>query len=240
MPSSATITAFVTAVAGTKARASHFNTNFSNYRGHILPVDPNTIASSHQTYDLGASDAQWRRIYLKEPPYVNGSQLGRIEIETLYDGSVPCNVVDDIAWMGRVAFQNDTDTSSRFQFTVPPDYTIGNRISVGVRGYAEDGGKHITMETMSALYRGGLDDASLTSPANILTSTTSLLPNTSTAGRLISNTTLRLTDATGKINSLTVSAGDVIAVDIKRRGLHTDDTNTGYFYLTNLYVDLNN
>lgn len=65
MPSSATITAFYTFTANTKARASQVNTNFSNFRGHIVPIDPNTTTSVDNTYSLGATDKRWEFLYTK-------------------------------------------------------------------------------------------------------------------------------------------------------------------------------
>lgn len=66
MPSSATITSFYSFTALTTIRSSEVNTNFSNYRGHILPVDPNTsTAATTNTYDLGADDHRWRYVYGK-------------------------------------------------------------------------------------------------------------------------------------------------------------------------------
>jgi hypothetical protein len=243
MPSSATITAFVTLVAGTKARAGHMNTNFGTWRGHVLPVDPNTAASAHQLYDLGATDAQWRRIYLKEPPFVNGSQLGKVEIETLWDGSNPADVIEDINYLGICGFPKDTATSVRFHFRVPDDYISGNRISLEVHGYCDTGASQITMETVATLFRGntitGQDVASLTLPANRLTSTANFFVPT-TPALMFKTTSLRLTDASGQINSLTVTAGNILAVDLKRTGAALADTNSGYFNLTNVIVDLNN
>ena len=242
MPSSATITAFVTMVAGTKARANHVNTNFSNYRGHILPIDPNTIASAHNTYKLGAPDAEWVTAYLHQPPFINGSQIGRLEIDTLYDGSLPPNVVDDIGYMPRIGFPDATATSVRFNFVVPQEYVTGNRIAVTIRGYLEtSGGSAFTMESVAAFYRNNrVDDVSLTSPANVLTSTANVFAATTTVGTMFADSSLKLTGATGLINSLTVTAGDVITVDLKRTGAATADTNTGSFFLTNVVVDLNN
>ena len=64
MPSSATITAFYTFVAQTVIRSAHVNNNFDIFRGHLLPVDPNTsTAATTETYDLGASDHRWRNVY---------------------------------------------------------------------------------------------------------------------------------------------------------------------------------
>lgn len=64
MPSSATITSFYNFSANTKARASQVNNNFDVFRGHIIPVDPNTATSINNTYDLGASNYYWRAAYI--------------------------------------------------------------------------------------------------------------------------------------------------------------------------------
>lgn len=239
MPATTTVTAFVTMIAGTKARASHVNTNFDNYRGHILPIEPNTIASSHNTHDLGATDHYWRKIYLGQAPFINGSQLGKLEIQTLMDGSSPTAIIEDNSWITQAAFEKDKVQSVRFQFVVPDEYAAGNRISVGLRMYAETGGTHVVMETASALYKDNVTNVSLTVPANVLTSTSNILPPT-TPGLMFTNTSLRITDSTGKINSITVTAGDIIAVDLKRKGTATEDTNAGYLFLTHVLVDLNN
>lgn len=66
MPSSATITAFYSFTAGTKARASQVNANFNVFRGHFLPIDPNSIASINNTYDLGSTEYKWRAGYITQ------------------------------------------------------------------------------------------------------------------------------------------------------------------------------
>lgn len=63
-PSSATITSFFTFIAGTKAKAAEVNTNFQNFRGHLLPTNTDTTTASDITHDLGASDKRWRTLYL--------------------------------------------------------------------------------------------------------------------------------------------------------------------------------
>lgn len=71
MPSTATITAFYSFSAGTVIRSADVNTNFSNYRGHIVAVDPSTAtAAATQTYDLGAQEYRWRNIYGKVVPHI--------------------------------------------------------------------------------------------------------------------------------------------------------------------------
>lgn len=66
MPSSATITSFYSFAALTTIRSSEVNTNFSNFRGHLLPIDPSTAtAATTMTYDLGSTDHAWAAIYGK-------------------------------------------------------------------------------------------------------------------------------------------------------------------------------
>lgn len=64
MPLAATITAFYNFSANTKARASQVNANFDVFRGHIIPIDPNTVSSANNTYDLGSSEYRWRNGYI--------------------------------------------------------------------------------------------------------------------------------------------------------------------------------
>ena len=65
MPSTATITAFYSFSANTRARASQVQANFDNFRGHLLPIEPLTITSSDITYDLGSDEHRWRTGYVK-------------------------------------------------------------------------------------------------------------------------------------------------------------------------------
>lgn len=238
MPSTATITSFITMVAGTKARASHVNTNFDNIRGHLLPINTDTQTASDQTHDLGASDHQWRSIYIKNPPYINGNQLGKMQIQTVYDGSSPTDLLEDPNWLARTSFPKLKDSGIGFQFIVPDEYVQGNRISLSLRGYCETTGA-FELETGASLFRNVVTDASVTLPTNVLTSTSDITPP-STHNQFFTNTSLRLTTASGTINSVTVGAGDVIACYLKRRGTALPDTNTGYFFLTNINIDLNN
>lgn len=57
MPS--TITAFYEFTPGTKARSSEVNTNFSNYRGDIVPINTATATASHLTHNLGTYEHRW-------------------------------------------------------------------------------------------------------------------------------------------------------------------------------------
>ena len=65
MPSSATITAFYEFTPGSLIRSARVNTNFSNFRGHFVPVAVDTAtAASTLTYDLGADDHSWMNGYV--------------------------------------------------------------------------------------------------------------------------------------------------------------------------------
>jgi len=63
MPSSATITSFYSFTALTTIRSSEVNTNFSNFRGHVIPISPTTATGSNLTYDLGSTEYIWKSIY---------------------------------------------------------------------------------------------------------------------------------------------------------------------------------
>lgn len=70
MPSTATITAFTTFSAQTLAKSSEVNANFSNFRGHIIPIEPSTIAAGDAAYDLGETSHRWRDGYLSRAQYI--------------------------------------------------------------------------------------------------------------------------------------------------------------------------
>lgn len=65
MPSSATITAFYTFAANTKARASEVNANFELFRGHLIPINTLTQTASDVTHDIGSVDHRWRTGYFQ-------------------------------------------------------------------------------------------------------------------------------------------------------------------------------
>ncbi len=64
MPSTATITSFYSFAPGTQIKSAEHNNNYGVFRGHFIPVDPNTAtAAVTKTYDLGATDHYWRNVY---------------------------------------------------------------------------------------------------------------------------------------------------------------------------------
>lgn len=88
MPSTATITAFYTFTANTKARASLVNANFDIFRGHLLPLSPSTQTAINNTYDLGSSEYRWKTGYFREVDIQSSTTTGQaLQITGLTSGS---------------------------------------------------------------------------------------------------------------------------------------------------------
>jgi microcystin-dependent protein len=67
MPSTATITStdLTEFSPNTLIKSAEVNSNVNIWRGHLLPVDPNTSAAAATgTYDLGSADYHWRNLYI--------------------------------------------------------------------------------------------------------------------------------------------------------------------------------
>lgn len=64
MPS--TITTYYSFQPATKARSSQVNTNFSNHRGDILPINENTASASDNSHYLGAPDHYFAGAYSRQ------------------------------------------------------------------------------------------------------------------------------------------------------------------------------
>lgn len=241
----ATISAYHTFLANTRAKASEGNRNFSNHRGTALPISEDTATASDNAHDLGASDHRWKDAYiagasyLGRPPYVNGVQANRIPIDIVLDGSVPPYWVDPLGPISRVGFNHEFDNDVIFKVEIPPWYVAGQRIALDLKGYPETTGSCVFYST-AYLYKPNSTNISGSSlPAAVLTSTATLA--NSVAGLVIDDSTLKLTDAGGLINGTTVTVGDIIAVQLKRAAVSaTGDTNTGKWFMLGLRVDLNN
>jgi len=95
-----TITAFHSFTANTKAKASQVNTNFSNYRGTILPVNELTITASDNSHDLGTSDHNFRSAYI-------GTSL----------------IVAGLTTTANATLENDGSTGGAFEFNINSSVT---------------------------------------------------------------------------------------------------------------------
>ncbi len=65
MPSTNTIASsdLTTFAALTSIQSAKMNTNFSIWRGHLLPVDPTTSAANNGSYNLGSTSYKWGTVY---------------------------------------------------------------------------------------------------------------------------------------------------------------------------------
>lgn len=69
MPSTDTISAYYSFQATQKAYANRVNNNFSNLRGHIIPINPNAASAIDNTYDLGSSSYRWKDCFINYDIY---------------------------------------------------------------------------------------------------------------------------------------------------------------------------
>lgn len=106
-------------------------------------------------------------------------------------------------------------------YRVPASYEAGTQITVKIMSYSANSSGTILMKTLSTLIRTATDVVSSTT--NQHTSTTASYTASGTTQNKIVETTLDITDATGLINSVAVSAGDVILIKLYR----DTDTATG-------------
>ena len=100
---------------------------------------------------------------------------------------------------------------------VPQSYAAGSQINMYLPIYSPSASNTILMQTVSYLVRKNTDG--MTSTTNSRTSTNSALTNT--LANMYRQTTIDITDSAGKINSVSVSGGDIIKVRLQR-GTCTD------------------
>lgn len=76
-----TITSFTTFVAATKALASEVNTNFSNFRGNLLPINADSASASHITHNLGSEEHRWHFLFSEGVNFRGNSQGSNWTVE---------------------------------------------------------------------------------------------------------------------------------------------------------------
>jgi len=133
MPSTATITAFNSFSAKTLIRSAQVNTNFSNFRGHIIPIDPNTATSSDATYDLGASDARWKDLHLSGNLVLGGTTIS--SIDSIYSktatGSIAAGVTITASASINIAGTSTGNGFDEESIFIIGDTTTGTDITTG-------------------------------------------------------------------------------------------------------------
>lgn len=76
-----TITSYNTFAASTKARASEVNTNFSNHRGTLVPINSDTATASTNTHDFGSEEHRWRNAYLGKIDFRSSTNTASLTLE---------------------------------------------------------------------------------------------------------------------------------------------------------------
>lgn len=230
MPSSATITAFYTFAQRGLIRSSEHNHNFGIFRGHLLPVHPDTAtAATSGAYDLGSSDHRWGTLYvttINSSNPVGGGGGGSALIWDEPAGSSPLQSF----YSNKLSVYVYEASASQELYTeihVPSSYNAGSPVTLKVKVYNVDTSGDILMRAQATLVRAGVDDVSSTT--NQRTTTNSAITMTSSIDSEVQSIDLDLTDSSGNINGVAVSAGDTIIVRFYR------DTDTATSEVNFLY-----
>lgn len=146
MPSSATITAFYSFTANTKARATQVNNNFDAFRGHIIPINPNTATAAGSTYDLGSTEHRWRTGYFQSIDFQSNTTTGNaLSIIGETTAATPAFVFKvGSTEVGRVATKGLTLSAAKGGFGISGQIEFN---TVGVSGAILVAGSTLTIAT---------------------------------------------------------------------------------------------
>lgn len=174
MPSSPTITNFYSFSPNTRARASQVNTNFSAFRGHLIPIEPNTLAASDGVHSVGSPDHKW------EYGYFYGLMLG---------GSISTHPESPIKGIWAPAAQSEVNYSTG-SFSFPNVFSFRTNDTIASElfqiGVAGGGSRRTRREAIAALsyasisnngtpYQGVYSDGTVASYSFNLTTTSQAL-----------------------------------------------------------------
>ena len=104
---------------------------------------------------------------------------------------------------------------------VPQTYVDGSQLQMLLSHYSPSTSNTVLLSTTSYLVRKGTD--AISSVANSHASTNTAITNSGVADKL-TETTVDITDALGEINSIALTPGDLIRVELSR-GTDTDTEN---------------
>jgi hypothetical protein len=215
MPSSATITAFYTFAERALIRSSEHNNNFSVFRGHFLPVHPDTAtAATSGAYDLGSSDHRWGTLYVTTINSTNavGGGGGGGGIIWEEPANAPVKEVENNAAVYK--FLAGASQELYTEVHVPSTYTAGNPIALKIKAYSPDTSGNILLRAQATLIRAEVDD--IASTTNQRTTTNAAITMSSSNDSEVQKISLDISSSIGEINSVAISASDTILVRLYR------------------------
>jgi len=228
MPSSATITVFYSFIERGLIRSSEHNHNFSIFRGHILPVHPDTAtAATSGAYDLGSIDHRWGTLYVtsinsSSPIGGGGGGSGIIWEE---QGNSPVKSLKSNASV--YTFVAGEAQELYTEIHIPSTYSTGNPIALKIKAYSAGTSGDILLRAQATLIRAETDD--IASTTNQRTTTNSAITMSSANDNEIQKISLDITDGSGQINSVAVSASDTILIRLYR-DTDTDTSDVEFLY----------
>lgn len=139
MPSTATITAFYSFTANTKARASQVNGNFDVFRGHFIPIDPNTQTANNLGYDLGSTEYYWRTAHVGGYTITNETTTGLGGLKFSLGGTEKFRIASSMgetttAGVGGYAFRGIDYSSTGVSNTTTGQLIPGSTLTVTTIG----------------------------------------------------------------------------------------------------------
>ncbi len=93
-----TITAFYTFEPKELIRSARVNTNFSNFRGDLVPINTNTATASDLTHDLGQADHRWQEGYVSSLNLGGTTTSWNIKDATTSVGNLVANLNGTQQW----------------------------------------------------------------------------------------------------------------------------------------------
>lgn len=217
MPSTATITAFYEFSAETLIRSSQHNHNFSVFRGHLLPVHPNTAtAATSGAYDLGSSDHRWGTLYVTTINSTNavGGGGGGGALRWIQDANAPIRTFENE--IDVYEFQPALSQALYLAVRVPTSYNAGTQIRLRILWTCASTANDALIRSVATLIRSETDV--ITDTTNQHTSTNSAITMAAGSANEPQKVILDLTDSSGQINGVAVSAGDLIKLKVEESG----------------------
>lgn len=186
---------------------STYSCVFANGTGLIRNSSYTMVNGSVSEYEWDG--AEWRKI---SDSVALGGSGGGGSLRWVEDANSPTPSVANHIQL--YAFQSGLAQSLYALVKVPNGYAPGNPINLRIDFYSPDSSGSALMSSVATLIRQGTD--AITSTTNQRTSTNAAVTLGAGTVNIPQSLALDLTDSTGKINSVAVSAGDYILVHLTR------------------------